>query len=164
MCSRHDSQPAILQEGPRHKTKLVMVCRPEVWLPWNWDSNSWYDSFSSWFNNSAEFEQTGKVLVISCPFTADSLNLDVPIKLHKVALPVSYSGCLHPAFRFNVIVPNRSYYTSLHSMQILAPSESPCWLTVHRIVTFLDTMLTNLSNNVHRLCLRFVMNHLRINV
>jgi hypothetical protein len=119
--------------------------------------------FSGWFNKSSEFEQTGKVLVISCPFTADSLNLDVPIKLHKVAVPVSYSGCLQPACRLTVIFPNRSYYTCLQSKQILAPSKSPCWLSVHRIVTFLDTMSTNLSNNMHRPCVGFVRNHLRIN-
>jgi hypothetical protein len=54
--------------------------------------------FPRWFNNSAEFKQTGKVLVISCPFTADSLSLDVPIKLHKVVVPFSYLGCLQPAW------------------------------------------------------------------
>jgi len=45
--------------------------------------------FPCWFNNSAEFEQTGKVLVISCLFTADRLNVDVPINPHKVAVLVS---------------------------------------------------------------------------
>jgi hypothetical protein len=84
--------------------------------------------FPCWFNNSAEFEQTGKVLVISCPFTADSLNLDVPIKLHKVAVPVSYSGCLQPAYGLKVIVLDRSYYISVQSKQILTPSKSPCSL------------------------------------
>ena len=57
-----------------------------------------------WFNNSTEFAQTGKVLVISCLFTADSLNLDVPIKLHKVVFFSSMTNKMQRYTIFFIIV------------------------------------------------------------
>jgi hypothetical protein len=91
MFTPRDSQPTMLQKGLRHKKgcsgglspRKVVAMNLKVWIG---TSVLGKIRFPCWFDNSVEFEQTGEVLGKSGPFTFDSSHLNVPNKLHQVAV------------------------------------------------------------------------------